>query len=203
MAGKKSEDYIDETAWIDAALELLSGCNIDEISIEPLAKRLGVTKGSFYWHFKDRAALFDAVLRTWKQRATLAIIERMEASPSTPAQRIKQLIDGGYPAAKGKAGAQAEMAIRAWARRDENAAAAVAEVDQQRLAYVQALYKRIGLDDADAAARAYLMYAYNFAESAMNTIENTKDAKARRQLVQDVLLPAADADEATPKRKIS
>ena len=60
MESKRSE-YLDEETWIEGALDLLVSGSIDTVRIEPLAKKLGVTKGSFYWHFTDRAALLEAL----------------------------------------------------------------------------------------------------------------------------------------------
>src|SRR5690348_17786797 len=65
---KRRTEYLDESSWVDEAFEVLSDKGVDDVGIESLAKRLGVTKGSFYWHFKDRAALLTAVLRRWQQR---------------------------------------------------------------------------------------------------------------------------------------
>ncbi len=61
---------IDGNAWIQAALSILAERGISGVRVETLAKQLGVTKGSFYWHFKDRDALFDALLDSWRRVLT-------------------------------------------------------------------------------------------------------------------------------------
>ena len=69
MSRTKSEPgrtQLDREAWIKASLAILAEKGLDGIRVEVLAKRLKVTKGSFYWHFKDRRDLLDAVLKTWK-----------------------------------------------------------------------------------------------------------------------------------------
>src|SRR5882762_3011292 len=103
MATRGAGEVLDESAWIQAAFDLLVSGSIDSVGVEPLAKQLGVTKGSFYWHFKDRAALLAALLRTWKQRATLSIIERLEHSHISPIERLKHLISLPYPESHRKA----------------------------------------------------------------------------------------------------
>ena len=56
---------LDAAAWIAAAFDALADGGIDAVRVEPLAKALGITKGSFYWHFADRRALLDAMLDAW------------------------------------------------------------------------------------------------------------------------------------------
>lgn len=77
--------------WINAAHELLASSGIAAVAIEPLARTLGVTKGSFYWHFSDRNALLTAVLERW-ERGTEALIAASEQL-ADPRQRLARLID--------------------------------------------------------------------------------------------------------------
>jgi AcrR family transcriptional regulator len=145
---------------------------VDAVSIVPLAKRLNVTKGSFYWHFEDRAALLTAMLRAWRKRATLAIIERLEKSDASPKQLLHFLIELPFSSSRSAKGASVELAIRLWAKSDPEAAAAIEEVDQQRLAYVTSNLKSLGLDAATADARAYIVYSYILAESMLPGMRN-------------------------------
>jgi len=181
-------DRLDANAWIDAALDILTSADIDSVGIEPLAKLLGVTKGSFYWHFKDRAALLQAMLRKWQQRATLEVIERVEHSHKPPLERVRQLIDLPYSSPKARQAALVERAIRSWGLRDEMAAAALTEVDEQRLKYLAALFKGAGCKDEEARARAYLVYAFNFAESLIYANENAEELRKRRDVCAKVLI---------------
>ena len=59
-------------SWIDAATDVLVDQGIDHVRVDVLATRLGVTRGSFYWHFKDREELLRSVLKAWRERATVA-----------------------------------------------------------------------------------------------------------------------------------
>src|SRR5215475_9213904 len=92
MATAQNGESLDEEAWIEGGLELLASDSVDGVGIEALARKLGVTKGSFYWHFKDRAALLQAMLRSWQRKATLAIIERLEQSDKPPAERLRKIL---------------------------------------------------------------------------------------------------------------
>jgi AcrR family transcriptional regulator len=190
MAISKSSENLDEGAWVDAALDLLVRGSVDSVGIEPLAKILGVTKGSFYWHFKDRSALLRAMLRRWQQQATLSVIERLDHSQKTPAERLRQLFELPYSTPKGRRGGQVELAIRGWARRDDLAASAVSEVDQVRMKFSVALFRSNGFREEEARARAYMVYACQLAESLINCNETGEETKARRELCETFLLGA-------------
>jgi AcrR family transcriptional regulator len=176
---KRRTEYLDETSWVDEAFEVLSDKGVDDVGIESLAKRLGVTKGSFYWHFKDRAALLTAVLRRWQQRATLSIIERLEHSGMSTAERLRKLVVEPQSTPQSRKGGFVELAIRAWARKDPVAAAAVKEVDQQRLTYLQSLCRALGSSEEEALARAYLLYAAQFAECLITADESSAERTKR------------------------
>lgn len=185
---KRRTEYLDESSWIDAAFEVLCEQSIDGVGIESLAKRLGVTKGSFYWHFKDRSALLSAILRSWQHSATLSIIERLEHSEMTPAERLRRLVEGPQSSQRSRLGALVELAIRGWARKDPMAAAAVAEVDEQRLRYIQSLCRALGSSDDEARVRAFLLYAAQFAECLIRIDESeTVRTKRRARLTKSIM----------------
>jgi len=151
---------LDAQAWISAALDVLADHGIEGVRVEILAKQLGVTKGSFYWHFKDRDALFEAMLDHWRRQATLRIISRLDQTKPTPAGRLRELLNLPFRGARSERGADVELALRLWSRRDPRARAALAEVDQLRLRYIAGLLEDCGRKPADAKARAVLAYAF-------------------------------------------
>lgn len=147
-------------AWTDAALEQLATAGIDGVRVEVLAKQLNVTKGSFYWHFKDRDALLQSMLLRWRKRATLALIERIERTELAPHERLRRLLRLPMLGARSTWGADVELAIRLWGRRDERARITLEEVDQLRVRYITQLLIAGGTRDAEAEPRAVLGYAY-------------------------------------------
>lgn len=151
---------LDAKAWTAAALDLLAEKGIDGVRVEPLAKRLDVTKGSFYWHFKDRDALFATMLDDWRRRATLQIIERIEKTEESPRSRLRALLRIPFSGPRSNRGAEIELSMRLWARRDVRARAALEEVDQLRLRYVAQLLSECGLAVDQCAPRAIIAYAY-------------------------------------------
>ena len=101
--------------WIMAALTLLGRAGIDAVRVEPLAEKLGVTKGSFYWHFKDRDALHAAMLEAWQAGTTQNVIDRVEKESASRDGRLSQLI---AIALEHSWAARLETGVRAWAKHD-------------------------------------------------------------------------------------
>jgi len=154
-----------EADWLRAAQAVLADAGVDAVRVEPLAKSLGVTKGSFYWHFKDRDALLEGMLSDWRRRAVLGVIRRVERKDDTPLERLRRLMH--YPVSENSSsiGISLELALRLWAKRDRRAKAAVEEVDEHRLAYIADLLESLGHKQPAAAAQAFLVYAFMLAEA--------------------------------------
>lgn len=146
--------------WILAGLAQLADQGISGVKVETLAKRMGVTKGSFYWHFKDRETLLAAMLADWRRRATLDIIDRLDRSEGTPAERLRRLLRLPMTGRASAWGADVELSIRLWGRHDAAARAALEEVDQVRLRYIRGLLEGAGVPADAVAARAVLAYSY-------------------------------------------
>jgi len=151
---------LDSRAWVQAALDILAEQGIDGVRVESLARKLGVTKGSFYWHFRDRDALFEAILDAWRRQATLRIISRLDQTMQTSAGRLRQLLNLPFQGPRSEWGANVELSLRLWSRRDPRARATLAEVDQLRLSYIAGLLEDCGHSASDAKARAVLAYAF-------------------------------------------
>jgi AcrR family transcriptional regulator len=173
-ASKGEIQRLDAEAWINGALDVVAAQGIDGVRVETLAKMLNVTKGSFYWHFADRDALLAAILNHWRRTATLAIIARLDQTEQTAAGRLRQLLKLPFHGPRAERGANVELSIRLWGRRDSRAATALAEVDQLRLSYIESLLRDCGFDAASAKARAILAYA--FIRVATTLIEPEDDA---------------------------
>jgi AcrR family transcriptional regulator len=151
---------LDAKAWTAAALVLLAEQGIDGVRVEPLAARMHVTKGSFYWHFKDRDALFEAMLGDWRRRATLQVIERIEQTEEPPRTRLQTLLRVPFSGRRPYHGAEIELSIRLWGRREARARTALEEVDQLRLRYIAQLLKECGVPSKLCEARAIMAYSY-------------------------------------------
>ena len=147
-------------AWIEAAFRALTAGGPQAIRAEAIARDLKVSKGSFYWHFKNVAALKAGMLKHWQKHATEAIIEGLEKRGSPATDKLRQLVDAATSeAASPYGGVLAEAAIRDWARYDSHAAATVKEVDYKRLVYLEKLFQQSGAGKAASHRNATLLYS--------------------------------------------
>jgi AcrR family transcriptional regulator len=152
--------------WIDSAIAVLADQGVQGMRIEVLAKNFGVTKGSFYWHFKDRQDLFTGVLQTWRDGRIRDIDKQTVATAGREREQLQHLIDV-YGATRNRKGISIELAVREWARRDPQVAAVVEEVDTWRLECTRKLFVALGFPDDEAKSRSLLLYAYVFGQSLM------------------------------------
>lgn len=157
MDGK---DKLGRQGWVEAGLALLAERGIAAVGVEPLAARLGVTKGSFYWHFSHRADLLEALREEWQARSTETFIMRVDGSGGTPAERLHHLLQFTAEAPK-----PLERAVRAWAALDPDTAGRVAAVDARRTAFVVGLLVGIGHPPEVAQALARLVVCFVVGET--------------------------------------
>ena len=144
--------------WIMAGLELLAAGSIADVKVERLAKHLGVTKGSFYWHFDDRPALLDAMGRRWVELDTESVITLVDGTtaPDDPEAAIEHLCTIVFGQVSDLDGVEA--AIREWSVGDPAMAELCRTVDERRLQYVAGHLVATGLDEDEARRRAEVIY---------------------------------------------
>jgi len=140
--------------WSRAALDSIAEGGVEQVTVEGLARHLGVTKGSFYWHFADRTALVVSALDLWEQLGTLDIIDRLQRVRD-PKARLRalfatafgDLVDGPVDAAL-------------VARIDDPVVGPVVRrVTAVRVAFLEEVYRELGLSPLRAAARARIAYS--------------------------------------------
>jgi AcrR family transcriptional regulator len=146
--------------WLNAGLEALRRGGVGAVRVERLAGEVGVTKGSFYHHFRDRGALLDALLEFWSREMTDAEFERIGALRGGLATRLVALAEDVLEKGMGRY----DPAIRAWARGERKVAAAVAQVDRRRVRALTELFQEAGFGPAEARARARLFYTFLLGE---------------------------------------
>ncbi len=158
---------LDPERWVDEAIDVLAKEGVTGLRVEVLAKRCGVTKGSFYWHFKDRQALLDAVLEQWKIGRIRDIEKTTAVTPGNERDQLHYAIEV-YGASRNRKGMSIELAVRDWARHDPRAASFVEAVDLYRLECTRKLFVASGMSDAEAKSRSLLLYACVFGLSLMH-----------------------------------
>ena len=174
-------------AWTDAATEVLVDQGIDHVRVDVLAKQLQVTRGSFYWHFRDREELLRSVLRAWREGATVQLTARLEGAHTDPRQQLRDVLSLPLRGRSAVRAARLELAIRAWARRDELARHAVDEADASRIGYIAQVFSSLGFAVAEARSRAFLLYAFVVGESLIANQGSATQRLERSRLVEQLL----------------
>ena len=138
--------------WIHSALDAMVLGGIQAVRIDALARRLGVTKGSFYHHFESREALLDAIAEDWSEQELGDLIEEVGSLPGDARMRYK-LVFAVY---QRRGLAKYDRAIRAWAQFDERAAKAVERATEEIERLFARLFREMGFDEAQSFLRGRL-----------------------------------------------
>jgi AcrR family transcriptional regulator len=138
--------------WIDFALTTLAHEGFDALKADVLARKLSVSRGSFYWHFTDLGAFHARVIEHWKQVATEAIIADIERYESLD-ERLEVLLRRAFGQS-----AALEIRMRAWADNNAEAAQALDDVDRRRRGYIEQLLLEAGIAPPVAATRTQVLY---------------------------------------------
>ncbi|MEZ5656330.1 MAG: TetR/AcrR family transcriptional regulator [Sphingobium sp.] len=161
--------------WIAYARKALVASGIDDVKVDVLAKRMRVTRGSFYWHFKHRQELLDALLEDWKNNNDREI-DTIKARASEEGGDLIELFriwlgeDPSYPSF--------DFAIRSWARKSKKVASAIRETDDAWIALFQDYFERNGMKDPESLVRARIMYFHQVGYFALS-IEESLSERAR------------------------
>jgi len=149
--------------WLSAGLEALRKGGVGAVRVERLAGDVGVTKGSFYHHFRDRGALLEELLEYWAREMTDAEFERIQMLRGGLGPRLVALAEDVLEKGMGRY----DPAIRAWARQDRKVAAAVAQVDRRRVKALAGFFEEGGFSPAAARTRARTFYTFLLGEPQM------------------------------------
>lgn len=188
--------------WLAAAHAAVVRGGFDQVKVLTLASELGVTRGSFYWHFESQSELIDALVQQWQQRQADAL-QALRATPGgDPVADLHRLLDAALAhAGDGVQHMRFGLAVRGLARRRPEVARAVAQVDAARLALFGELFARLGGSRAQAEDRATLFYlAVAGAHQALSRPGAPADTKARlRGVMARQLIGAAPPAPQMPK----
>ncbi|AKF11145.1 TetR/AcrR family transcriptional regulator [Sandaracinus amylolyticus] len=186
-----SRTILGKQQWAEAALRAVARGGIAAVAVEPLARELGVTKGSFYWHFENVDALVRETIAHWEELATTRVIEELERIDD-PAERLRTLLRVALDRTEHL---QAEAAIAAAAGSgDARVQPGYARVSERRLAYVERSMRELGLRGADAKQRAFALFALyvgtaSLVGAGVGPIESERALRAYVRGVSALLLP--------------
>ncbi|MEI7874171.1 MAG: TetR/AcrR family transcriptional regulator [Alphaproteobacteria bacterium] len=145
-----TDDRLTARDWVDAGLKALARSGFTALKADTLSKALGVSRGSFYWHFADVGTFHAAVLQHWREVTYENVVQQIEGAAEN---RLAALLDRAF-----RADFHLERAVRSWATVEAKAGAMVEAVDAKRLKYIRDLLVEGGLAPAQAAARARILY---------------------------------------------
>lgn len=165
--------------WLDHGLKTLEQQGFTSLKADGLARSLGVSRGSFYWHFEDLADFHTGVLNRWLEVSVLAVVKQFGDIDRPPADKLALLIERAAAGPR-----ELEQAVRAWAFNEPSVRAAVAEVDRQRTAFIAELLQGVGLDPAAAERRALLIY---LSAVGYNVLGDTFEPGLEATAVQDLI----------------
>jgi len=196
--------------WIGIARKALIASGVDDVKVDVLARRLKVTRGSFYWHFKSRQQLLDALLRDWEEnnrREIETLRGRAEESAGEFLEvfRIWLKGDPSFPAF--------DVAVRVWARKSRAVAKVVSEIDDAWIAAFQDIFELSGLHGAEAFVRARIMYFHQIGYYAVSINESLAQraklapiyyaaltGRTPPEDMEDALLASDEPDARSPRR---
>lgn len=177
-----------EGDWLVAAREMLIEGGIAAVQINAVAQKLGVTRGGFYWRFKNRQDLLDHLLQHWEGFNTRNFIMTLERS-GTPKERYRRLarllID------ERNFNPQLDAAIRQWGNVDPKVRATVRENDDRRIAAIEKLFLDAGQEPDEAMIRARILYFHQVGYYALG-IEETRSQRMTLLPLYDRILSGFD-----------
>lgn len=178
--------------WLNIARDVLVHEGVGEVKILGLAKRMGVSRSSFYWYFKDRPDLLHSLLVEWEQRNTAQIVRHCEM----PAANISAAVCNFFKCfiARDKFDRGLDFAVREWSRRDPVIRDRVDVADRTRIEAIRCLFERHGYEMADADGRARILY---FMQLGYHALEISEDMETRLSRI-DVYIRGFTGQEPDP-----
>ncbi|WEX89640.1 TetR/AcrR family transcriptional regulator [Sinorhizobium garamanticum] len=159
-----------QEGWLEAAYESLLEGGVDSVKILPLAKRLNLSRTSFYWFFKDREELLAALIGRWREKNTGNIVKQSEAYAESLAEAMLNVFDCWLN--KDLFDSKFEFAVRSWALQSEDILAEVQRADQVRLEALKRMFIRFGHSEITADVRARTTYLVQIGYISMQTQED-------------------------------
>jgi AcrR family transcriptional regulator len=164
--------------WIEEGLRALSAGGPDAVRVDSLAKSLGVTRGGFYWHFENRAALLEEMLDAWERIAIDEAIAWVEEEGGDAREKLRNLFS---LAASSRDLLKIDLAVRDWSRRDDAVANRLRRVDNRRMDYMRSLFGAFCPDEDEVEVRCLFAFSL-FVGSHFIRADN--GSRSRRELLE-------------------
>lgn len=170
------ESKLSKSDWLSQGLEALRLYGIRSLNIEALADYIGVTKGSFYWHFKNRKEFYKDLIEYWEQELTRIPIEKVMMLSEDPVLRLRALMEFVLDEELGKY----DSDMRTLAAIEDIAEKAILRVDIERMSYAKTLFEEMGFSKKEADVRSRIFYLHFIGEFTV-----FKDKKERSKYIEE------------------
>ena len=162
MSSKKNQTLSRE-AWLEKALTVVSRAGGARLRVESLVAAVGVTKGSFYWHFESRDQFVAELIDYWHDRHTLSVTRHFDALDAPPEEKLRQLMRMVFVDRLSRY----DLAFRSWAIAEPHLRKLVKRTDMTRVNYLKSLFMEIGFDEDLAELRSRVFIAHASWEAAL------------------------------------
>ena len=156
--------------WLTAAYDALLETGVDSVKIQLLAKKLNLSRTSFYWFFKDRQALLDALISLWREKNTGNVIKQTTAYAETVTEAMLNVTDCWLN--DDLFDSQFEFAVRSWALQSPEILQEIQNADHERLSALSRMFVKFGHSEQQADVRARTIYLVQIGYISMQTQED-------------------------------
>jgi AcrR family transcriptional regulator len=163
--------------WLTAAYDELIESGVEAVRIMPLAKRLRLSRTSFYWFFKDRETLLEALIDLWREKNTGCIVKQADAYAESVTEALLNVMDCWFN--RELFDSKFEYAVRSWALQSPEVATDILRADKIRLKAFTRLFVRHGLPSSEADVRARTVYLTQIGYISMKTEERLAERMSR------------------------
>lgn len=175
---RSNSSRLSRADWLIAARDALVSEGKDAVKVERLAKKLNVTRGGFYWHFRDRDDLLDALLRSWERETNVLFEQALQGDHADGVSEFCALCRSWIN--EDVYNPVYDSAVRDWARVSKRAEKAVKRVDRRRIDIIKRIFSNMGYPDDEAFIRARITY---FHQVGYYTLGLGETKPQRRRLV--------------------
>ena len=176
--------YLKKEDWLEKALLALSNSGGQKPRIGSLVAEIGVSRGSFYWHFKDRAEFIKELVDYWHRESTLVVASRLDEMDAPAEEKLRTLMEMICVQKL----TRHDQAVRNWALGEQSVEEQVKRTDEFRCGYVKKLFKACGFSDQDARFRATIFVSEASREGLLFNAMNEKERRKRAKMFFDLLM---------------
>lgn len=185
---KEAKGQLSRKEWLAAARKQLIRHGIEGLKVDTLAKKIGVTRGSFYWHFTSRSDLLSALLQHWEDTNNAPMLTAIEAAAMRGNKDDFGKVIGALWMDEARYSPDFDSAVRNWAKRDRAVAEAVYRVDDARIEAFRRMFEAYGFEGDRALIRARVTYFHQVGYHALRIRESKAERNRLGPLYDEILL---------------